>query len=176
MASKFQSLKDEEIVRVAKGKVIMSAAATYTEVEIDTQLSIERGVIWLIAALEIFVDSLPSKIVEVGAEGGEKVQVHVARESKTAILDPDDADVLIRHDHQLSRSAAIGTDAGPLWVLTTQPNVFHYTPPLPYAAMSLYFGVNSTSATAVTAYLRARYTIRSVSDKYFFRVAQALLG
>jgi hypothetical protein len=176
MAQKFQTLKDEEIVRSLKSKVTESAATTYTEVAIDTQLSIERGVIWLIHGVEIYIEDLGTLFRSVTAGGIQEVDVHVARESKAAICDPNDADLIQSINHQTARSAAIGTDAGPLYTHTITPDIFKYVPPLPYASQTIYFGIQSTRATVMTSYLRVLYTIRSVSDKYFFRVAQALLG
>ena len=175
-AVKFTSLKDEEIVRVLKGSVSLSAPATYTETELATQLSIERGVIWLIHALEFHIIEPMLKVAEVGANASESIYAHVAREPKEAILDPDEPDLIHRYDIDIGRSAAIGTDAGPLWNVIEQPKVYQFTPPLPYAADSIYLGLNSTSGSVLTCHFRIRYTIRSVTDKYFFRIAQAILG
>lgn len=176
MAAKFQSLKDEEIVRIAKGKVVMSGVAAFTELIIDTQLSIERGVIWLINAIEFFVGDNLHELSGVLVTGEETINVHMARESKNAILDHDEADLIQKYTILTGRSPAIGTDSGPLSFILEQPKVFTYSPALPYAGQNLFFGLNATTTSVVTAFVRIRYTIRSVSDKYFFRVAQALLG
>jgi hypothetical protein len=177
MAQKFQTLKDEEIVRSLKGTVTESAAATYTETAIDTQLSIERGVIWLIHGIQFFPSELMATVSSIAANGEEFFHMHVSRESKSAICVPNDADLIQRCDYDIVRSAAIGTDAGPLWVTSYMvPRVFAYNPPLPYASQTIYLGLIGSSGAVETAYFQILYTIRSVSDKYFFRVAQALLG
>jgi hypothetical protein len=176
MAQNFKALKDEEIVRSLKSKVTESGVATYTEIAIDTQLSIERGVIWLIHSIEFYIEELGSLLGGVIADGTEEIELHVARESKAAICDPNDADLIQGLGYDMTRAAAIGTDAGPLYVHVSQPDIFKYAPPLPYASQTIYFGIKSTRATVMSSYLRILYTIRSVSDKYFFRVAQALLG
>lgn len=175
MATKFNPLKDEEIVRVLKAEATQASGGAFGETEIDTQLSIERGIIWLIHAIEFYFT--PHELHEVAADAAETMSLQVTRETQTAMLDYDQADLLCKHEVSIQRSAAIGTDAGPLWTFHETPKVFNYVPPLPYAAQNIYFGIISTSSSILeNAFLRVRYTVRSVSDKYFFRVAQALLG
>jgi hypothetical protein len=113
---------------------------------------------------------------EMSASGHETVMMHLAKESKSAICDPNDADLIQRCEYEGHRSAAIGTDAGPLYTVMEMPRVYKYAPPLPYASQSIYLAVHTTKSTVLQCFVRVLYTIRSVSDKYFFRVAQALLG
>jgi hypothetical protein len=180
MAAKFQALKDEEIVRTIKAVAVEPGAGTFSESEIATQLSIERGVIWMIHKIhfhiEIGVKGLVN-LVEVAANSHESIQVQVTREPKTAILTMDDPDLLQNHQVGIVRSADIGTDVGPLYAIFQYPIVYDYSPPLPYASQNIYLAVLGTDATApITCYFKLFYTIRTVSDKYFFRVAQSLLG
>lgn len=174
MATKYAALKDEEVVRMVRASVTESGAATFTETTIDTQLSIERGVIWMISAVEFFQEL--SKHSEVGANGLETQNIQLTRESKTAIVELNDSDVIAKLQNGIYRSAAIGTDAGPLWLTWVMPVIQYFDPPLPYASQNMYLGFQTTAATVRSCYVRIRYTIRTVSDKYFFRVAQALLG
>jgi len=173
--TKYQPLKDEEVVRIARGKVQESAASTFTQMTIDTQLSIERGVIWMIHGVEFHIPN-PLDLNEVAVDAREYIQLQLTRESQTSIITPDNPDLIQPYHLQINRSAAVGTDAGPLWFVTEFPKKFIYHKPLPYANQNMYFGMIGTAGVAYTSYVRVSYTIRTVSDKYFFRVAQALLG
>lgn len=169
-------LTDEEIIRIARPKVTESAAATFTEVAFDTQLSVERGVIWMISFIEFQFSNL-DLLTEVAADSQERIAAQITRESKTAVVAPGDPDLLQFSRPRCTRSAAIGTDAGPLWFFTNDVIVYNYPKPLPYASQSIYLGiVGSHSSDPHTVTARIGYTVRTVSDKFFFRVAQALLG
>lgn len=176
--AKYQTLKDEEIVRTSRSAVTESAAATFTEVSIDTQLSIERGVIWMVHKVEFHLSKAAVNVMMEVAQGSkEDVSLQLTRESKTAIVNPDNADLIAHMQFSLHQHATIGTEAGPLWIYTLFPVCYDFQPALPYASQSMFFGILGSDASAVqTGYVRVYYTIRSVSDKYFFRVAQALLG
>jgi hypothetical protein len=114
---------------------------------------------------------------EVAANANEFFSAQLTRESKSGILNSDDSDLLQQQTLEAFRSAAIGTDAGPLWSMFPRVYRFDYPTPIPYASQSLFFSIlGSSSGAAGTVGCRVGYTIRQVSDKYFFRVAQALLG
>ncbi len=169
-------LSDEEILRIARMRITESAAATFSQQTIDTQLSVERGVIWMIHFIEFHLETL-NLLNEVAAGSFEFVDAQVTRESKDAIIRQDDADLLQRTSVIAWRSAVIGTDAGPLYNVKNEMVRYDYPTPLPYASQSLFLGVKGSHASAsqiVSA--RVGYSVRGVSDKYFFRVAQALLG
>lgn len=173
--STLTDLSDEQILRIARLRVTESAAATYTEGSLDTQLSVERGVIWLIHFIEWYPENL-KLLNAVAAGGNEAINAQLTRESKSDILNPNDADLISLNKHQVARSSAIGTDAGPLWFNEHIPKRVEFPIPIPFASASLFMGIKGTSSSAHTVNARVGYTIRSVTDKFFFRVAQALLG
>jgi len=168
-----KSLGDDEIIRIARIAATQAAAAGYIEVAHDTQLSIERGVIWMIHWVEFYGQDALDDI----AQGDDEVEsFQITRESKAAIVVPSNADLLAYHVKHYKRWATIGTDAGPLLARWEDPKCLIYKPALCFAAMNIYFGYQSTHASAKTAYARIGYSIRHVSDQYFYRVAQALLA
>lgn len=171
-----KDLSDQEILRVARVRVSETAANTYTQVELDTQLSIERGVIWMIHFIEIMYGS-PLRWSEVGPNLFEQTSLQVVRETKTNIVNGNDSDLLQMFQRVLCRSPAIGTDAGPLYYLTNTVDKTTFPVPLPYASQSMFFGLRTTHSSLTSVVdIRVGYTLREVTDKFFFRVAQALLG
>lgn len=169
-------LTDEQVLRFCRFTITESAASTFTQQILDTQLSIERGVIWLIHAVDWLM--LGGELEAPGAGAAETFQAQITRESKAAIIFPSDADLIDYHSQYIKRSAAIGTDAGPLWWYEQNAMKRHdYALPIPYAAQNIYLALQSTNASSpATIYGRIHYTIRKVNDAYFYRVAQALVG
>src|SRR3972149_3697750 len=103
-----------EFMNFLRFSVDESAAATFTQVEVDTNLSAERGVIMEIHSVEFeLLDSILLR--EVAAGASEQCRVQITRESKTGDVNINDADVVAKAWTQIGRSAAIGTDAGPLY-------------------------------------------------------------
>lgn len=171
-----KELSEQEILRIARARVTETAANTFTQVELDTSLSIERGVIWMIQWIEAYYIN-PLRLAEVGPNLYEQTRAQIARETQTGILDGNDADLIQMFEWGVARSAAIGTDAGPLSFLINPITRVEYRVPIPYAAGSIFLGLRTThSSLTSTVDFRIGYTLREVSDKYFFRVAQALLG
>lgn len=170
-----KSITDSEVLRMARVSVTETAAATFTQQELDTQLSVERGVIWQIHFVEFFLNGL-SLLREVAANAQESIDIQLTRTTQTGIVGLTDPDVLIREAYMLSRSAAIGTDAGPLYFYSTLLKRYEFKLPIPVASQSLFLGILGTAASAHTVSCRIGYNIEHVSDEYFFRVAQALVG
>ena len=168
------ALTDEKILRFMRFTVTESAAGTFTEVGFDTQLSIERGVIWMVHFAEF--EALAGNIDDPAQNAVESSTIQLTRETKTAIVDYNDADVVEQFRLQWQRGATIGTDAGPMWNMVKSPDKYNFSPPIPYAASSLFVGVQGSAGSAQTFRGRVGYTIMSVSDKFFFRVAAALIG
>lgn len=170
-----KALSDAEILRFARLLVTETGAATFTQTTHDTQLSIDRGVIWLIHNIDYHLnfDTIPD--IAAGATG--KIEVQVSRESKSAIIELDDADCIDRLEEVIHRYATIGTDAGPAFLAqnTLSPIRHTFDPPIPYASQNIYLGILS-GGVAQSAIARIAYTIQHVSEKYFWRVAQALLA
>lgn len=171
--AKTYDLKDSEILRFLRFSVTESAAATFTQTSIDTNLSVDRGVIWLIHFIEMGLD--PEYIDDPAQNATETFKIQVTRESKTAILSYNDADLIEMGIASKDRVATIGTEAGPSIQYAISPHMFKYQPAIPYAAGTIYVGVQSTSSAAKTGVGRIGYTIRHVSDKFFYRVASALI-
>ena len=171
-----RKLTDEDILRISRARVTESAASTFTQVEIDTQLSVERGVIWMLEFVE-FIFGPMGVLNEVAVNGAERISLQLAKTTQTAILNGNDPDLIQIAIRELNRSAAIGTDAGPLWYLADRVVKYTFSTPFPVASQGLFFGIEGTDASAVnSADIRIGYVIREVSDKFFFRVAQALVG
>lgn len=173
MASR-KDLTDQELIRFLRFSVTESAAATFTQQSYDTQLSIDRGLIWMITWIEFELQA--ENIDDPAAAGTEHLTVQITRESKTAMLTYDDPDLIelvqLTHD----RSAAIGTDAGPMYWQQLNPYMIQYPIPIPYSGRNIYVAAVSTAGAAKTFRGRIAYTLRRVTDKFFYRVAQALIS
>lgn len=174
MSTTRKDLRDDEILRFLRFTVTESAAATYTQQSYDTQLSIDRGLIWMIHFIEY--DMHAASIDDPAADAFEQITCAITRESKTAIPNLDDPDLISRFRILKDRSAAIGTDAGPMFFMSETPNKIPYSPPIVFAAQNIHVGLLSTSTAAKTVTGRIGYTLRRVSDKFFYRVAQALIS
>jgi hypothetical protein len=169
-----KDLRDDEILRFLRFAVVESAAATYTQQAMDTQLSIDRGLIWLIHFIE---HDLGPQSIDDPAQGTlEYIRFQITRESKAAMVDLDNPDAIYMSSSQMERGATIGTDAGPMWTLSDWPKQAIFSPPIPYAAQTIYIAAQSTSGSARTVRGRIGYTMKRVTDKFFFRVAQALIS
>jgi hypothetical protein len=170
-----QGLQDDEVIRFLRGSATETAASTFTQTSQDTQLSVERGVVMLIHWLELEFESI-GLLSEVGAGLSETISAQFTRESKTALENIDSPDIIEKYELNVVRAAAIGTDAGPLWFNHTNPVRFDYPVPIVYASQSMFFAIQGTdAATAHTVSYRMGYTLREVTDEFFFRVATALL-
>ncbi len=173
---KLPTLKDDEVVRVLRHRCIQASADAFKECEIETQLSIERSVVWMIHAIEFDFENI-SQMSPVAANDERWMAQQVTRESKSTIVNSDDTDLLQKSKIQTVRSAAIGTDAGPLWITNDTIRIIHYPKPLLYAGSKIYWSVDTENFTAaVYMGVRVFYTIAKVDDKQFFRVASSLLS
>lgn len=175
---KKSDLKEVDMLRIARIVAVQSAAAAYVQTEHDSQLSIERGIIWMIHMVEfgLNLSSVTLFDSDIAAGASEQNLYQITRESQAAIVSLNDTAVICNHQEQLVRSAAIGTDAGPLYFQAKRPVRISFPVPYPFAGQNIYFGFDSTNASALTVTARIFYTVKTVSDKYFFRVAQSLLS
>lgn len=156
-----------------RGKVTESAASTYTENEIDTNLSAERGVMMEIHSVEF--DFTLLQLAEIAAAGEESLAMQLVRESKSAIVNVDDPDLLCKRGEYMFRSAAIGTDAGPLWYKHVRPIQIIFPKPLPYVKPSIVVGILGSDASAVnTGRFRIGYTLRKINKTEFLELLIAL--
>ena len=151
-----------------------SAAATYTELELDTNLSAERGVMMKIHSVEVYQDELEN-LLEVAASAVEGIAWHVARETKTVVTAIQDADIIAFQNLSLFRSAAIGTDAGPLYFIRNLVEKIDFALPIPYVKPSIFIAVQGTDASAV-ATIRGRigYTLEEIDRTEFIELLVAL--
>ncbi len=171
-----RELTDEEIVRFLRFSVVESGVATFTQQAFDTQLSIERGVIWLIHAIDW--QMLPNGRVggDPAASGYEVMSAQITRETQTGIIQISDPDCIDRFSDVVERSAAVGTDAGPMLYQRQWPLQHQFLIPVPFAAQQIYVGVVTTFTAVGTIHGRIHYTIKDVPEAYFYRVAHALIG
>jgi hypothetical protein len=172
-ATRIPKLRSSQILRYMRVVLTESAGSTFTEKTLDTQLSIERGVVMLIHQLEISI--LPSAFSAVTADSNETFTMQITRTSQSALIDIDDPDSIIRYAWEIRRMAAIGTDAGPMYLYWKNPMFLHFPIPIPYAGANIFAAIQTTNAAAQTGRLRIGYTLAEVSDKEFFRIANAIL-
>jgi len=174
MGNSRRDLRDDEIVRFCRFSITESAAATFTQVSYDTQLSIDRGFLWMIHWVEASMQA--SKMEDAAQDASEVLSLQVTRESKAATVRISDADCIFRYATEVSRYATIGTDAGPVVIQDNYPIIYTFPLALPYAHQEIYVAVQSSNATPVVVYGRLAYTLRKVSDKFFYRVAHAMIS
>lgn len=168
-------LSDESVLRIARSRVTESAAGVYTQGEIDTQLSVERGVIWMIHFAEFRFADLKGLAI-IAADSTESYKAQITRETKSAIVAGNDSDLIQAHQLHTARSTAIGAEVGPLWFMTDLTRRFDYPIAIPYASQSVFVAIETTAPSVQLVDVRIGYTIKEVDDQFFFRVAQALLG
>lgn len=177
MASRLatKDLRDDEIIRFLRFSITESAAATFTQQSYDTNLSIDRGIIWMIHWIEW--DLNVAHIADDPAQGAsESITGQVTREGKSALLQHDDSDLIAKTAVIWKHAATIGTEAGPMYALDTYPKIQHFPIPLPFANQTIYIAILSTAGAAQTSRGRLAYTLRRVTDKFFYRIAQALIS
>lgn len=170
------STSDLVVVRMARGRVTESAGTVFTEIEVDTQLSADRGLIWLIHWIEFEFERL--ELLDAVAQGDlEEVFAQITKSTQTAIINLDDPDLVQKKTYQLARAATIGTDAGPISFLTESVSRVHYPIPVPYAGQGIFVGLQGTEAGGThTLAVRIGYTLKEVDDRTFYRIAQALVS
>lgn len=156
------------------GTLSESVAGTFRELEIDTNLSAERGVMMEIHSVEIARIGT-ELLMEVGAGASETMGFHLARESKTSLLSINDKDVIIANVVEIARSAAIGTDAGPAYIFFDRYQRFDFVMPIPYVKPSIFFAVQGSDATGFTgANFRIGYTLREIDREDFLSLLVAI--
>lgn len=174
MATKRRDLQDDEIIRFLRFSVTETAPATFTEQSYDTNLSIDIGMLWMIHWIEWDINL--NDLDECAAGTVETISGQITREPKSGLLYLNDTDLIARKTVMVQRSAAIGTDAGPMWNHDEHPKLQKFPIPLPYAAQTVYIGLIASAAGVQNVNGRIAYTLRRVSDKFFVRVAHALLS
>lgn len=163
-----------EYLNFLRFSVTESAAATFTEVELDTNLSAERGILMEIHSIEYYLQSNFGLLREVAAGATEQFECQVTRETKSAILNLNDADLIGKYGLQVTRSAAIGTDAGPLWLPYEVVHKDVFELPIPYVKPSIFVGILSSFSSVATISGRIGYTLRDISREEFLELLVAL--
>lgn len=155
--------------------VTESAAGTFTQTELDTNLSAERGVMMEIHSLEIESSTNQFTLLkEVAAGSNEDIRLQLTRDSKAAIIGLNDADCVALLKKEVTRSAAIGTDAGPLWIYDSLIWKIDFALPIPYVKPSIFVGIQSSLASAGTMVGRIGYTLRDIDRETFLELLVAL--
>lgn len=164
-------LKENEVLRFARFNVVESSNATFTEISLDTNLSIRTPFVWQVRALQLEILAAANEWPADGAT--ETIIVQFTRESKSAILNYNDPDLLEKVTRELRRVdiSAVGN----VHQVVQNPITVNYNSPIIYANSNLYIGILSTFGSGV-ANVRGRigFTIEKVSEKAFFRFASAL--
>ena len=163
-----------EFLNFLRFSVTESGAATYTQTEIDTNLSAERGVIMEIHSIELIPSTNAPLLREVGAGSTEQWEAQIVRETKTAIVGLNDPDTVGKFGRQVTRSAAIGTDAGPLYLDYDLVESIWFPKPIPYVKPSIFVGLLSSLSSVMTINGRIGYTLRDISREEFLELLVAL--
>ncbi len=151
-----------------------SITNTYAEVAMSTNLSIDRGYIWLIHKVLFWASTFA--LEEPAASATELYRFQLTRESKPATINTlNSADLIAVFQSCIKRSAAIGTDAGPLYWVTAMPYEITYPVPLAFAGNNLYFGVSSSNSGAVSFSVEVQIVLQKDKETDYFRIASALL-
>lgn len=169
-----KAIRSGEILNFARFQVSETAGGAFTQIEIDTNLSAERSLIWFIKSIQL--DFAPAATEQPVAQSIESINVQITRESKTSLLDYNDADIIEKFAHRWVRGPAIGAEIGPMYYIENSPLTITYPHPIPYGSRSVYIGIQSTYSFARVARGRIGYTTEKVSERDFYRIAQSLLG
>lgn len=164
-----------DVLNRAKGTVTVGSTA-YAETLIPTNLSLDRGYIWLIHQILFWPTVLTTLWDDVAAGSQEYIIFHVARESKSDILSSlTEADLVAMWKTTIYRTAAIGTDAGPMWHKEEWPARCYFPVPMAYAGSGIYFGAKTSCATGKVFSIEIQHTLVKVKDADYLRVAASLL-
>lgn len=166
--------KKREFISFLRGAVSESAASTFTELEIDTNLSAERGVMMNIHSIEFEFQHI-SELTEAAQGTGETIFAQVTRESKTAIVSINDSDVIAVSKPIFARGPTIGTDAGPLYFLTERVRKIVFEKPIPYVKPSIFLGIHGSDATqAHSVFIRIGFSVEEINRTEFLELLVAL--
>lgn len=151
----------------------ITSTAAFEQTTISTNLSLDRGYIWLIHKILWWINGAWDD----AAQGtSEFVSLQLTRESKAAaITSLNEADLIAMVRLAVDRYATIGTDAGPLWWVRTLPLVSDFRIPLPFAGNTLYFATANNASGSLIYSVEIEFTLQKVREKDYFAVASSLL-
>ena|SRR3990170_1392426 len=139
---------------------VTGLTTAFAQATILTGLSIERSLIILIHRIEWFVPAVH------GGDGN--VAAQITRTSQTAILTVNNPLVVAPYINHMDF-----TTSGQIF--KEMPKGEIYVVPIPIASPALYFGVTpSATPTPDSARVRIGYTVKSVAEKDFFKLAAAI--
>lgn len=167
------AIKQSEVLQFARFDASGGGSGVYNEITISTNLTIRAPYAWQIRALQL---EIKVSQLEWPAQGTtETIEIQFTRESKDAIINYDDADILEKITREARRSPTIGTPAGPAYDYAENPLTFTYSVPIYYTKPSLFVGLKSTFGSG-TANIRGRiaYTIVKISDRDFLNLLGAV--
>jgi hypothetical protein len=166
-------IKQSEVLQFARFNAVGGGSGVYNEISLATNLTIRAPYAWQIRALQLEIKASQNEWPAQNTT--ETLEVQFTRESKAAIIDYDDADLMEKVTRELQRVATVGTDAGPAYREITNPLTFIYTIPIYYTKPLIFIGLKSTfgSGTA-NVYGRIAYTITKITDKDFLNLLGAI--
>lgn len=152
-----------EIPHVWRFDVTESAANTYTEQTVDTNLSAERGVIAQIDHVSVQIEEMPTANDELHVQG-------IINPGQTGILDLDSGNVLFLQHWATPNFAATNEARRQRMV-----EGYDFIVPVPYIAPTITIGIQGTSLAAA-ARVRARvvYRLKKVSQAQYLALLSSL--
>lgn len=155
------ALKSELQKQSIRGQVVESAAATYTQATIDTNLAITARHVFILE--RVWFQYEPLNIV---SESGDQWQAQLTYASQTAMVSQNDPDLLAN----FIQGIHVVVEGG-----FTIKRVFQIElGGIPIASPQLFLAIKGTAtAAALTLSMRALGYLQRVTEAEFFRVAAA---
>lgn len=166
-------IKQSDVLQFARFNAVGAGSGVFNEISLATNLTIRAPYAWQVRALQLEIKLAQNEWPAQNTT--ETIEVQFTRESKAAIIDYDDADLIEKITREVARVATIGTDAGPAYREVTNPLTFLYTVPIYYTKPLIFLGLKSTFGSG-TANIRGRiaYTITKITDKDFLNLLGAI--
>lgn len=140
-----------------------SAANTYSEQTIDTNLSAERGVIALIDTITIQLPELTTADDEIEVQ-------FIIHDGQTAILDLDDVNMIWKQHYIVQ---GFSTDAAVVFMEFVKTH--NFVNAIPYIAPNLTLGIQGTSlAAAGRVRGRVGYRLKKVTQSQYLALLSSL--
>lgn len=153
------AIRGELIKTSLRGTVTETAANTFTEAQIDTNLSIRGDHVFIVTGVWLYASATLG-----GA--GDTFSIQVCYASQAGNITPDDPDWLFGASWQM----AMVTSGAGVWLRTMYTPVEHF----PIAVPQLYLGVGGSSlATAAKGSIKIEGYHSKVNTTEFFRLAQS---
>ena len=149
-------------MEVLRDQVTESAANTFTQREIQTPVSRSEKLAMLIWKIQIWPD-----IAEEEDTQDNSVIVQLTKSTATAVVVPEDDDLVFRWRHGVRAGVNAGTLSEYL-IERMDPQVATFQPPLLYAKSSIFLGiVGSGNSAAKAVGCHVYYTLERIPDALF---------